>query len=142
MRARKVQEEEDPYVRNLLERLFSKVFDQRSAQRFPIILPEICDMVSPSRLGHVECGLITILLVLEAAKKRKPTLRSGKRKELKYQNTNSSNISCLFKESVTFMCFFLGFLLARAIFASFSGSSLADAGSSHLQLEILISCRT
>jgi len=47
MRAKKVQEEQDPHVRNLLERLFSKVFDQRSAQRFPIVLPEVNNVVSP-----------------------------------------------------------------------------------------------
>jgi len=142
MRAKKVQEEEDPYVRNLLERLLSKVFDQRSAQRFPIVLPEVNDMVSPGRLCHIECGLTINLLVPEAAEKRKPTLRSGKRKELKYQNTNSSNISRLFKESVTFVCFFLGFLLARTAFTCFSSSLLVGAGSNHLHFEILISCRT
>ena len=139
MRAKKVQERENPHVGNLLERLLSKMFDQRSTQRFPIVLSEVNDVMSPVGLGHIECGLTTILLVLEAAEKRKPTLRSGNRKELKYQNTKSSKISRLFKESVTFVCLFFGL---RATFVCSSGSSSVGASSNHLHFEILISCRT
>ena len=118
----------NPHVRNLLECLLGKVFDQRSAQRFPIVLPEVNDMVSSGGLGHIERGLTAILSVPEATEKRKPTLSSGNRKELKYQNTNSSKISRLFKESVAFV---------RSL-----GLSLVYGGPSHLHFEILIPCRT
>ena len=128
MRAKKVREEENPYVGNLLECLLGKMFNQWSAQRSPIVLPEVSYMLSPGGLGHVKCGLTTILSIKSDREEKKTTLRSGNRKELKYQNTNSSKISRLFKESVTFVCFF--------------GFSSAHAGSSHLHFEIFISCKT
>ena len=104
------------------------MLDQWSAQRFPIVLPEVNDVMSPGGLGHIESGLMEIFSVLEAAGKRRPTLRSGNRKELKYQNTNSSKISLLFKESVTFVCS----LDLLSVYAGFN----------HSHFDILISCRT
>ena len=71
MRAKIIQEEENLYVGNLLKRLLSKMFDQWSAQSFPIVLPEVNDVVPPVGLGHIERGLIIIFLVPEAAEKRK-----------------------------------------------------------------------
>jgi len=85
-------------------------------------------MVSPGGLSHIECGLTRSLSVPEVAVKKKLTLSSGSRKELKYQNTNSSKISRRFKESVTFMCFL--------------DLPSVQAGPNHLHFETLMSCRT
>ena len=103
------------------------MFDQRGTQRFPIILPEVHDMVSSGGLSHIECRLMANLSVPEAVKKRNLTLRTGNRKELKYQKTNSSKISRLFNESVTFVWFL--------------GLPSVHTGTSHSHFEILISCR-
>ena len=85
-------------------------------------------MVSPVGLSHIECGLARTLSVPQAAMKRKLTLSNGSRKELKYQNTNSSKISRRFKESVTLVCFL--------------GLPSVKAGPNHSHFETLMSCRT
>ena len=116
------------YIRNLLEGLFSEVFNQRSAQRLPIVMPEVNDVVSPVGLSHIECRLVTTLSIVEAVENRELTLSSGNRKELKYQKTKSSKISRLFKKSVTFM---------RLL-----DLPSVRTGPNHSHFKIFISCRT
>lgn len=128
MLAKKVWEEKNTHVRNLLECLLSKVFNQRSAQCFPIILAKVNDMIPSGGLSNIERGLATTLSVAGARERIKLTLSNGNKKELKYQKTNSSKISRLFRESVAF--------------AYFLDLSSLRGSSNHLHFEILIPCRT
>ena len=85
------------------------MLDQGSAQCFPIVLPEVSDVVSPGGLGRIERGL-AVSLVSEVAEKIEPYVEERQQERVEVPEHK------LFKDLPPFQgvgdtCVFLGFVI-------------------------------